>query len=151
MRITAGLLAAMGLAVAAWGQGLEEKARELETQLIAPCCWSQPVAQHYSREADEMRVEIRRLLAEGRTPAQVLDHYVSIYGERVLASPRASGFNLTAYLLPYLSLGAGALALFAIMKRLRARVPAAAASGQEPAAPDPKYAARLERELRDLE
>lgn len=151
MRISATLPVMAVLAAAAWAQGLEEKARELETQLIAPCCWSQPVAQHYSREADEMRTEIRRLLAEGKTPPQVLEHYVSIYGERILASPRARGFNLTAYLLPYLSLGAGALALFVIMKKLRARVPAAAASGADPIEPDPKYAARLERELRELE
>lgn len=151
MRIGATLLVMAVMAAAAWGQNLEEKARELEMQLIAPCCWSQPVAQHYSREADAMRVEIRRLLAEGKTPRQVLEHYVSVYGERILASPRARGFNLTAYLLPYLSLGAGLIVLLVIMKKLRARIPTAAAAGAETAAPDPKYAARLERELRDLE
>ncbi len=151
MRVGAALLLVAGLTVPAWGQNLEQKARELEAQLIAPCCWSQPVAQHYSQAADEMRLEIRRLLAEGKTPEQVLDHYVAIYGERILASPRARGFNLAAYILPYLSLGAGLIALFFIMRRLRSRVPAAAAAGGEAAAPDPKYTARMERELRELE
>ncbi len=29
--------------------------REIEDNLIAPCCWSQPVSQHYSEEAEQIR------------------------------------------------------------------------------------------------
>ncbi|MBM3788885.1 MAG: hypothetical protein FJW35_00885 [Acidobacteria bacterium] len=137
-----------GLAAA---QTLEEKARELEGKLIAPCCWSQPVSQHYSAAADDIRAEVRRQLAEGKTPEQVLDSYVSQYGERILASPRPQGFNLLAYVLPYVSLGLGIVVVATILKKWRARAPRVEPAGASAAASDPRYAARLEQELRELE
>jgi cytochrome c-type biogenesis protein CcmH len=141
----------MCLAVAASAQSLDEKAKELEGKLIAPCCWSQPVSQHYSQAADEIRAGIRQMLSEGKTSQQILDYYVSVYGERILASPRARGFNLMAYVLPYLSLGLGMLAVIVVLKKLRMRASAAETNAAQVAPPDSKYSARLEQELRDLE
>ena len=34
---------------------IEQEARRIERLLIAPCCWTQPVSDHYSAEADEIR------------------------------------------------------------------------------------------------
>lgn len=151
MRTTAGFLALLCLSVAASAQSLDQKAKELEGKLIAPCCWSQPVSQHYSQAADEIRAGIRQMLSEGKTSQQILDYYVSVYGERILASPRARGFNLMAYVLPYLSLALGMLAVIVVLKKLRTRMPAAETSAAQTVQPDSRYSARLEQELRDLE
>jgi cytochrome c-type biogenesis protein CcmH/NrfF len=75
-------------------------AKRLERKLIAPCCFSQTVANHYSDVAAHMKQQIRQLLAQGHTEEQILDAYVRVYGERILAEPRTSGFNLLAYLTP---------------------------------------------------
>lgn len=140
------------LPVLAYGQSLEDKAKDLEGKIIAPCCWSQPVSQHYSQAADEIRLEIRRMLAEGKTSQQILDYYVARYGERILASPRPQGFNLLAYVLPYLSLGLGMVGLALVLKHLKGRVrPVAAVQGVSADAADSKYAERIDRELRELE
>jgi cytochrome c-type biogenesis protein CcmH len=127
---------------------LEEQARELEKILIAPCCWRQPVADHLSAESDQMRAEIRALLQEGRTKEEILDFYVAQYGQAILAKPSYQGFNLLAYILPgfFLLVLGGGLGWIAVKSRRR---PATAPLPQEPL--PSAYAARLERELEELE
>lgn len=151
MKTFSGILFAVLLAMPALAQSLEEQAKELEGKIIAPCCWSQPVSQHYSAAADEIRTAVRQMLAEGKTSQQILDHYVSVYGERILASPRAKGFNLLAYVLPYVSLGLGMIVVVLILRKLRDRIPATAKPAASPQPPDPRYSARLEKELREFE
>jgi len=85
----------------------EVLAKQLEGKLIAPCCFSQTVADHYSDAAAHIKQQIRQLLAEGQSEDQILDAYVRVYGERILAAPRATGFNLLAYLAPPIVLLAG--------------------------------------------
>ena len=76
----------------------EEIARDIEDNLIAPCCWSTPVSQHYSPVADEIRMEVRTMLAEGKSRDEILNHYVAQYGERILAAPRAEGFTVHCFM-----------------------------------------------------
>jgi cytochrome c-type biogenesis protein CcmH len=65
---------------------VEREAKQIERMLIAPCCWTQPVSDHYSAEADQIRAGIRAMLAAGKTRQQILDAYVAQYGERILQS-----------------------------------------------------------------
>jgi cytochrome c-type biogenesis protein CcmH len=149
--IVMGVTLALSLSGASGNPALEEKAREIENELIAPCCWTQPVSKHYSQAADEIRRGIRSMLAEGKTEQQILDFYVAEYGERILSSPRAVGFNSVVYVLPWVALVGGMVVVVLFLKRLRAPGPL-----PEPAKPaEPSvaggYAERLERELRELE
>lgn len=146
-----GIVLAFSFAALAVPQNTEETAHEIERMLIAPCCWSQPVAQHYSEAADQIRKEVRVLLAAGKSKQEILDYYVSRYGERILASPRPRGFNLLAYVLPaiFLLSGAGVVVLFLKKQTMRSAdqsLPALA----EPLL-DEQYASRVERELRELQ
>ena len=38
-------------------------AREVEEQLIAPCCWRHPLNQHYSGTAEQMKETLRKMLS----------------------------------------------------------------------------------------
>ena len=125
---------------------LEEQAQKLETRLMATCCWSQPVSDHYSSAANETRREIRRLLSEGNSPEQIVDEYISKYGIRILSMPPPTGFNLWVYILPILALVLGAGGLRWVLHRWR-REAAVSNPGTMPAV-DKAYAARLERDLR---
>ncbi len=102
----------------------EKLASQIEGKLIAPCCWTQTVALHDSQKAEEIKMQVRLLLAQGKEESEILDTFVGQYGEQILASPRASGFNLLAYLLPFAALvvGFGSLALLVV--RWRTRQPA---------------------------
>ncbi|GAB4254722.1 MAG: hypothetical protein Kow00109_30030 [Acidobacteriota bacterium] len=125
----------------------EKEAKAIENLLIAPCCWRQPVAVHYSQAADDVRAEIRQLLAQGLTRQEILDHFVAEYGPQILAKPKAEGFGATAYYLPVLFLLAGGGVALLVIRRLRPSPAAATAASPLPAKPDKKYSERLEREL----
>lgn len=103
-----------------------------------------------SSSADRQREEIRRLVADGLDKDEILDRLVDQYGPNVLASPKAEGFNLLAYLVPVL----GALALlllgFALLPRWRAaRATQEQAEADAPAPPElsDTDTARLDEEL----
>jgi cytochrome c-type biogenesis protein CcmH len=126
----------------------EKEAREIEELLIAPCCWTSPVSEHYSGAAWEIRDGIRKKLAAGQSRSEILKFYVDQHGKRILSAPEASGFNSLAYYLPVLFLGAGAAVAVFVIQKLRSRRP------EEEAKPvrakiDPRYADLLEKELQE--
>lgn len=133
------------------GGALEREARQIEAMLIAPCCWSQPVAQHQSEASESVKRHIRTLLAAGKTRREVLDAFAAEYGDRILAEPPARGFGRLLYIALPLAFVLSAAALVVFVRRASARrAPAAAPVGPPPAADD-RYAAQLDEELRDMD
>lgn len=126
---------------------LEEEAKAIEGMLIAPCCWRQPVAVHYSPAADEIRSKIRTMLTEGKTRQEILESYVAEYGDKILAKPPAKGFNLLAYFLPVLFLMLGAVVAIAVFKKLRPRESVVERKKPGPAKFEEDYEDRIEKEL----
>jgi cytochrome c-type biogenesis protein CcmH len=124
-----------------------EKAREIEDNLIAPCCWSQPVSQHYSEVAEQIRNEVSAMVASGKSRQEILDYFASKYGERILATPRPRGFNAIVYVLPWAALVVGAGLLFVMLKKLRSSTPAPVPES----VPQNTYASKVDKELRDLD
>jgi cytochrome c-type biogenesis protein CcmH len=131
---------------------LEREAKQIEAKVIAPCCWSQQVSVHQSPAADEMKKDIRKQLAEGKTRQQILDAYIAQYGEQILAEPPARGFSRTLYVLPVLLLVLSGVVLSLVVKRM-ARQPVLAGGPADTPAPTAKdaYGDRLNDELRDLD
>ena len=59
---------------------------------------------------------IQEQLAKGRPPAELVQYYVSQYGEVVLAAPTKTGFNITAWVTPFLVLVIGAAAIYYLVR-----------------------------------
>jgi cytochrome c-type biogenesis protein CcmH len=132
----------------------ERLARQIETEVIAPCCWSQQVSQHQSPVATEIRADIRRRLAAGQTHDQILDAYVAAYGQRILAVPPASGFNYLLFAVPPLLFFATAILVIGFARRAsrRGQVALATAPAIPPADIEPgQFEQQLDDELRDLD
>jgi len=129
----------------------ETTARRVEEELIAPCCFGGTVATHHSPIADKIRQEVRALVAQGVTEHQILDQYLDVYGERILAQPVARGFNLLAYWIPAVGLLCGTTVVALWMRRHRGpRLDGERASprqSQESADPSSRLRHRLEEEL----
>ena len=133
-------------------QALEQQAKAIETMLIAPCCWSQQVSVHQSPASDEIKANIRKLLAEGKTQQQILDAAVAQYGDRILAEPPARGFSGLLYVLPWIFLAGSVGLVVFVVRRLRTPGPAlAAASGVNAAPMNDDEAERIDDELRKLD
>ncbi|MBF89596.1 MAG: hypothetical protein CMG75_08000 [Candidatus Marinimicrobia bacterium] len=86
---------------------------ELENSLMAPCCWSGTVNDHGNPEMEE---KISSLVHEGKSREEIFDYFVGIYGEKILAIPVASGFNLMAWIAPIFVLGIGTFVLINYLK-----------------------------------
>lgn len=113
---------AAGAARAANGPGV----RAIEDRFVAPCCWHESVVVHQSDAAAEMRAEIERLAAAGWSEQQIVDAYVSRYGERILREPRG-GKKIWLTLVPVVSilLATAGLLLYLRSKRRSLEQPVA--------------------------
>ena len=72
----------------------------LTHDLIAPCCWREPIAIHRSQEALQMLDEVEKLVAEGRSEQEIKSIYIARYGPRILADPPGVS-RYWLYLLPF--------------------------------------------------
>jgi cytochrome c-type biogenesis protein CcmH len=155
MGILTSFFVAMMLATApADPQALEQEAKQIEAMLIAPCCWSQQVSLHQSAVVDEIKANIRRMLAENKTRQQILDAYVAEYGDRILAEPPARGFSAALYVLPWVFLAGSIGLVVLVVRRLRApggRGPASPAAARAASAESEAETDRLDEELRNLD
>ena len=116
---------------------------DIKKSLIAPCCWSGTVYDHGHQQMED---EIEAFVEEGLTKEEILDHYVAQYGERILASPIAKGFNLFAWIVPALILGVG---LFIIIMYIRnPQEETAKASAKTAKTP---YDEQIEKELKSFD
>lgn len=97
-----------------------------------------------------MRKQIRAYLAQGMSEQAVIEAMVKEHGMVVLAAPPAKGFNLAAWVMPFVALALG----FFIVRRVLLRMRARAQTRSEAAAPDASlqaYEERLAEEIRALE
>jgi cytochrome c-type biogenesis protein CcmH len=117
---------------------------DLEDEVMCPICGTL-LELAEAPQADRQRAFISELIAGGRTKQQIKDELVAEYGPRVLALPRGSGFELSAYLVPAIAFAVGALALALGIGRWR-RKPGSPAGGRRPP-PSDEDAQRLEADL----
>ncbi len=123
----------------------------LENNLIAPCCFRAPIADHESQVADDMKKEIAAMLASGKTVGQIEEYYVGKYGERILAVPRMEGFNSMSFVMPVFMFALGVLIILLTLRRMVTRntQKAAVSSAGAPALKD-EMDDRIESELKNL-
>lgn len=79
-------------------------------------CQNQSIKDSNVLLASDLRREIRRLISEGKTNAEVADFLVERYGEFALYRPRASGKTLFLWLAPFLLVVFGCVAIFRIVR-----------------------------------
>lgn len=93
-----------------------------------------------------LKAEIAEQLALGKPRAEVLTHFSTKYGEKILSAPTTTGFNLVAWVTPFVVvIVAGVLIVVASRRWRRVRVPATPPPA--PAAIDEARRARLNAEL----
>ena len=66
--------------------------------------------------APQIRAHILQLLANGMTEAQVFAEYEKEYGPRIYGAPKPEGFNLVAWVLPFVVLTGGGVLVAVFLK-----------------------------------
>jgi cytochrome c-type biogenesis protein CcmH len=136
-----------------WGFDSAGYEKATKTILCDCGCHPQSVADCACGRAAAMREDIRKKIASGMSGEAVIAAYVAEYGEKILITPEASGFNLVAWVGPFVLLALGIAGLILLVRRWSGRLRAEA--GAEPAVAvgppaDDAYASRLRREIEDL-
>jgi cytochrome c-type biogenesis protein CcmH len=86
-----------------------------------------------------MHHDVMALVAGGYSAPEIIAAFTTVYGDRVLMAPPSSGFDLMAWITPFIALSAGIALVFLVLRRLRAptlapaMVPAADATPAEQA------------------
>lgn len=120
----------------------------IEAEVMCPICGTL-LELAESPQAKREKVFVAKLVAAGKSKAEVKDALVAQYGPSVLALPKASGFDLSAYLVPILALAVAAVALVFSVLRWRRSGRANEPSAEDAAAdaPQGEDAERLEADL----
>ena len=79
-------------------------------------CQNQTIKDSNAFLATDLRREIRRLMADGQTDAEIADFLVARYGEFVLYRPRMSGKTLVLWLAPILLIGGGLIVVARVVR-----------------------------------
>jgi cytochrome c-type biogenesis protein CcmH len=124
--------------------------KEACEQLVCQCGCSEQLsvcAMQNCSSATPMRAEIRERLQKGESVQVIVQSFVDRIGKKVLSAPTMQGFDITAWIMPFLilCLGLGVVAWIVVKMARPAPVPAASAAASSPVDP------RVENELRDFE
>ena len=103
----------LGLSALAWGQQWQDVAGEL----MSPACPGRTLLNCTSSQAEQWRELIRQKLANGESKEQILQYFVDISGEAILAAPPKKGFALMAWLVPWFVVVNGAVLIVVLIRR----------------------------------
>jgi cytochrome c-type biogenesis protein CcmH len=106
---------------------------DLEGEVMCPVCKT-TLDQSSSPAARQIKNFIARRIQAGDSKDEIKDKLVAVYGRQILAAPPKEGFDLLAWLLPFVGLVGGALVLgFLVWRWSHGREPRGPASALSPA------------------
>jgi len=129
----------------------DDEVNAIAKKLYCPVCESTPLDVCPTEACKDWREQIRQMLADGKNEAEILQYFVDQYGDKVLASPPATGLNWLVYILPPVIILIGAFILFRALRAWTRPATASAGPGGESrdvSAAQDEYVARLEEELK---
>lgn len=89
-------------------------------ELRCPTCQGLSIIDSQSTQSEAMKREIEKLLAEGRSQSEILEHFKNRYGEWILREPdTSSGLGLTIWMVPLTGLVLGPLLLVLVLRHRR--------------------------------
>ncbi len=119
---------------------------DVEDEVMCPICGTL-LELSDSPQAQREKVYVAKLIAAGKTKAEVKDALLAQYGPAVLALPEATGFDLSAYLVPVLAILVAVVVLAVSVARWRRDGNRSSPDEAEAPAPQGAEAERLEADL----
>lgn len=95
----------------------EQRFKSLTAELRCVMCQNQSIADSNAPIAHDLRIEVLKLMREGKTNAQIKQYLVDRYTDFVLYEPPMKKSTWLLWLGPFLILLLGAGAIFVIIRR----------------------------------
>ena len=97
--------------------------------------------------APKMRAELKKHIEEGEDDKTILTSFSAKYGPKVLSAPRTSNwFDLSAWVMPFVALFGGGIAIVIFLKHIKSRAPVEMPTPMDAS----RYEGEIEEELRKL-
>jgi len=130
--------------------------KEVSDDLVCQCGCSMVLStcnMQNCGSATPMRAEIEARIEKGNGKDAIVASFVEAMGLKVLAAPPAEGFNLSAWIMPFVALVVGAVAAQRVLLSWRREGAAALAGARTAIHPSvsEEQRRRIERELKDFE
>ena len=97
-------------------QTLDQRVHDVASQLKCLVCQGESVADSPAMLSLQMRAVIRQQLQSGKNEQEVIQYFVSRYGDRILLSPPMQGLNLLAWFVPIALMLGGVILVFLILR-----------------------------------
>lgn len=132
--------------------------QDIAGELMSPACPGRTLLNCTSEHAGQWQELIKQKVAQGVSRNEIMQYFVKMGGEEVLASPPKRGFTLTVWLLPAFAIVNGAGLIILLTTRWAKRVRAQEQPIPSSAVPDPPrassaaadpYLSRVRRDLQD--
>ncbi len=88
---------------------MQARYEKIVSEVRCLVCQNQAIKDSNAFLADDLRREIRRLMEEGQSDAEVYDFLVTRYGDFVLYRPRMSGKTLPLWIAPLFLIAVGGI------------------------------------------
>lgn len=119
-------------------------------QLYCPVCPNTPLDVCETKACQDWRAQIRDQLAQGWTDQQIINYFVTQYGERVLAEPQRKGFTSLVWFLPLIVVLMGLGIVYEILRNWRKQKTLPAVAAPVHHIPD-DVLQRIEREIKEMD
>ena len=96
---------------------LQERYENINRELRCLVCQNQTIADSNATLAQDLRREVRDMIAAGQTDAQIREFMIERYGDFVLYRPRMTAGNFLLWAAPVLLLLIGAIVLVRVVRR----------------------------------
>ena len=122
LRLFLGIVAAISsiwlyaLLVSPSRQTLDQRVHDVASQLKCLVCQGESVADSPALLSLQMRGIIRQQLQSGKSEQEVIQYFVSRYGDRILLSPPMQGLTLLAWIIPIALMIGGAMLVFFVLR-----------------------------------
>ncbi len=97
-----------------------ERYQQLTYELRCPKCQNQNLIDSDSQISEDLRLEVARLIKDGKSDAQIKSHMVALYGDFILYRPPLQNNTVVLWLAPLIMLGVGGL-IFGVIVLRRSR------------------------------
>jgi len=128
----------------------DDDVNRVAKQLYCPVCPNTPLDVCETKACQDWRAQIRDELSQGWTDQQILDYFVSQYGERVLAEPQRQGFTSLVWFLPLTVALIGLGVVYEILKSWRKQKTTTLSAPLSPEI-SKEMLEKIEREIREMD
>lgn len=157
LKITLSLLAiaasflAVAVVYAQTNVPTDDEVNAVAKQLYCPVCPNTPLDVCETQACKDWRAQIRDQLAAGWSEKQIIDYFVTQYGERVLAEPQRGGFTSLVWVLPVIAVGLGLVVVGQILRSWRSKQDLQTEVSIATPKVSPEILRRIEQELQEMD